>query len=317
MAVEIFENQAKEIEYYSKKGRTKLIKVDKNGTYIFADCTCNRCGGDGIIPYYNYIDGGVCFECGGSGVSEQGATEIKIYTDEYGAKLKAQREAREEKKRQEMLAGSENRRKAWMEKEGFNEDGKTWLFLGNTYEIKEQLKEIGAKFNPILGWHINHEVEGYKTLVCDVIELTEMDYKGDIDYRRSYTPEGGDPEYDSYCFRARVDEMKKEALTNLCRQDGEVVSEYIGNVGDRLDFEAELINCFTFEVPGYLGWETEMMHIYKFKTAEGNIVVWKTTSYLNPYFNDNQTHFIFKGTVKEHSEYKGEKQTVINRPKFM
>lgn len=300
--IEIFANQTKEIEHYSNQKNVHFVKVDKNGTHIFADCTCGRCGGTGIIPYYGHVDGGVCFECGGSGVST--ATEIKIYTDEYGAKLKAQREAREEKKRQKMIEESGEWNKEWMAKEGFNEEGITYIVLGNTYEIKEELKAHGAKFNGILGWHMPN-ADGFDAVAVPMDKVTQHLWNGRLDYDSDYT-----------AVKKFVDKLKDEAEQALKVANGEPVSEYIGNVGDRLEFEADLVGEFTFETPGYMSWETELMHIYKFKTAEGNIVVWKTTSYISEYFEDNVKHFKFKGTVKEHSEYKGEKQTVVNRVKI-
>lgn len=46
------------------------VRTDRNGTRYFANYKCDRCNGKGVIPYYGYIDGGVCFECGGSGRSK-------------------------------------------------------------------------------------------------------------------------------------------------------------------------------------------------------------------------------------------------------
>lgn len=39
----------------------------------------------------------------------------------------------------------------WLEKNGFGADGLTWCVFGDdTYAIKEQLKELGCKFSPLL-----------------------------------------------------------------------------------------------------------------------------------------------------------------------
>ena len=299
--VEYFENQEEMIKSVSRRKNVYLECIDKNGTHVFIDCNCSRCGGDGIIPYFGHVDHGVCFQCGGSGRS--GHTEIKIYTPEYGVKLKARRAAREEKKRQELIAKSGEYNKEWMEREGFNADGITFVVLGNTYEIKDELKAHGAKFNNLLGWHMPN-AEGYDAVPVQIEKITQHLWNGRLDYINDYKEING-----------LVNKLKDEAKQAL--EPRGKVSEHIGNIGDRIDFEADLVNCFTFDVPGYMSWETEIMHIYKFKTAEGNIVVWKTTSYIKEYFEDDVKHFKFKGTVKEHSEYKGEKQTVLNRVKIL
>ena len=300
---EYFENQEQIIEELKNTRRVHFEKVDKNGTHVFVDCTCSRCGGDGIIPYFGHVDHGVCFKCGGSGVG--GNEEIKVYTNEYGAKLKAQRAAREEAKRQKLIAESVEWNKEWMEREGFNAEGITYLVLGNTYEIKDELKAHGAKFNYMLGWHMPN-AEGYDAVPVQMEKITQHLWNGRLDYISNYSE-----------IRELVSKLKDEAEQLPKVKNGEPVSEYVGKVGERLEFEADLVGEFTFETPGYMSWETELMHIYKFKTAEGNIVVWKTTSYIKEYFEDDVKHFTFKGTVKEHSEYKGEKQTVLNRVKIL
>ena len=48
----------------------------------------------------------------------------------------------------------------WLEKHGFNTDGVTYCIYGeDTYAIKDWLKEQGAKYNPILKWHIPNKIE--------------------------------------------------------------------------------------------------------------------------------------------------------------
>lgn len=298
--IEIFENQTREIEYYSKQKNVYFVKVDKNGTHVFADCNCRKCGGTGFIPGYEHVQGGVCFKCEGSGVST--ATEIKIYTDEYGTKLKAQRKAREEKKRQKMIEESGEWNKEWMAKEGFNEEGITYIVLGNTYEIKEQLKSHGAKFNHMLGWHMP-SAEGFDAVPIKIDQVTQHLWNGRLDYMSEYR-----------AVEELVKTLKGEAEQKLKAKNGEHVSEYIGTVGERREFVCTLVGHFCYESSfgGYGYWTDNTMHIYKFKDENGNIIVWNTATYLD----DDKPEYKFRATIKEHSEYKGEKQTVISRPKF-
>ena len=87
-----------------------LIKVDRNGTkYYEGLIECDRCSGKGIYyigvhngqPLPSWVDGGVCFKCGGRGKVE---CKWKEYTQEYLDKLAARRKAREDKWQQEHAA---------------------------------------------------------------------------------------------------------------------------------------------------------------------------------------------------------------------
>lgn len=72
--------------------RIEYIRTDKNGTKIYADWTCPRCGGEGESSMW-LKTGKVCFRCGGSGLRNRPVI-VKEYTDEYAAKLKARRQAK-------------------------------------------------------------------------------------------------------------------------------------------------------------------------------------------------------------------------------
>jgi hypothetical protein len=80
-------------------------------------------------------------------------------------------------------------------------------------------------------------------------------------------------------------------------------SEHVGEVGKRLTFTATLERVFSFDS------DYGAIHIHKFRTAEGSILVWKTGSAM---LNQGKVYTI-KGTVKTHDEYKGEKQTTLSR----
>jgi hypothetical protein len=91
-------------------------------------------------------------------------------------------------------------------------------------------------------------------------------------------------------------------------------SQYVGEVGQRLVFELIYLDTFSFET------EWGVMCIHKFKDANNNIIVWKTGNGLGHY--NKEGDFIspqqgdtikLKGRIKEHSEYKDEKQTVLTR----
>lgn len=91
---------------------------------------------------------------------------------------------------------------------------------------------------------------------------------------------------------------------------------YIGNIGEKLTIKATYLKRFSF--PTYYG----EIQIHKFADEQGNILVWKTSNFVE-HVKDGYYESIPKGSVveikcsvKEHNEYKGEEQTVVVRCKF-
>lgn len=83
-------------------------------------------------------------------------------------------------------------------------------------------------------------------------------------------------------------------------------SNYLGSVGEKISIHfvsgREVACCET---------QFGLLHIYGFKDANGNTVVWKSSS-----SKDIPESGVVTGTVKAHEEYDGIKQTVILRAKF-
>jgi hypothetical protein len=102
-------------------------------------------------------------------------------------------------------------------------------------------------------------------------------------------------------------------------------SEWQFQPKQRKDMTLTLIRESRYERMSYSGWGTETVSIYTMADDEGNCFVWKTTSALGmDVERDNFIDFVaaeigdridMRATVKEHSEYRGIKQTVIVRPK--
>ena len=183
---------------------TRLIRVDKNGTKIYEDWRCARCGGAGGADKWA-LTGWTCFECGGSGLRNKPVI-YKEYTPEHQAKLDAQR-AQE--------------------------------------------------------------------------ELT--------------APKG---------------------------------SEYVGNIGDKIEMSVTFWKMSSYKVQAFGGFydrdepKMQTKYIYSFIDASGNCLIWNTTASLE--YQDAKDHWNqietgsrvkIKGTIKNHSEYKGIKQTELQRCK--
>jgi hypothetical protein len=78
-------------------------------------------------------------------------------------------------------------------------------------------------------------------------------------------------------------------------------SNYIGSVGDRIVFKA-IPKCI-YSTQSQFGY----FYIYKM-VVNNNVVIWNTSKNL-----EDDVEFEFTATIKEHIEYRGEKQTEITR----
>lgn len=91
------------------------------------------------------------------------------------------------------------------------------------------------------------------------------------------------------------------AMTTIKKADNNISSEYLGEVGDKIEFTATPKCVFSGE--GYYG----ISYIYIFETEKG-IAKWTTSKAI-----DVEKESTFKGTIKETTEYNGQKQTVVTR----
>ena len=285
----------------------KLIKVDRNGTkYWSHGCVCQRCGGVGGSDAWAYT-GWTCYECGGSGIGPEIIS--KEYTPEYEAKLAARRAARQAKKDEEAKAKSAEVNREFFERQGFNEEGKIWVVLGKTYEIKEELKENGARwFQAIQRWTFNHKVEKYPTVEISVDDIYFQDHT--FTYRWNYYKRIGDETYS---------QKIQEAESLLAKNDK--TSEWFGEIGKRYELELTYTGYNSWEVT--FGYRTTTQYLHKFKDENGNVYTWKTGDAFFRCTSDSYEpvregeQVLLKATVKEHNDYKGTKQTVLSRCKLV
>lgn len=262
-----------------------------------AKCKCDRCikgvyaagvENGHIKPHPAF--GGVCLKCGGTGVLEK---EIRLYTKaEYDAmkrnsertKVKAQ-----QKKEEQMLAEAEGKKTAWLERNGFDAEGNTYILIGlDTYAIKEELKEKGWKYDSFLRWHTASPA-GYGENV----------YKMHWTEGFSATAWGDMRPIDG--VQAKVDSLINGAKPKS-------TSEWVGEVGKRLyDIPVTLLFVYGFE--GRFGYS----QVVKFADEDENIFTWFTDAEIKIEVGES---CLLTGTVKEHSEYKGEKTTIMTRCKL-
>ena len=92
------------------------------------------------------------------------------------------------------------------------------------------------------------------------------------------------------------------------------ISQFIGTVSEKITTSATFDHTAWFDFK--MGWKEQRMYIHTFKDPDGNVLVWKTSS--NGLGSLNEGDLVqITGTVKEHSTYKDEKQTILHRCKII
>lgn len=269
-----------------------IAKVDEENRKAYIVERCDRCGGTGtyIIPG---IFAGTCFKCNGMGKT---AKWVKAYSEveyeKYLASYERTKERKAEKeaaRKQNLLDNSEANKINALAELGYNpKNPEVYLVVGdNTYAIKDELKAAGCRFERALGWYNTHEIE----IPADY-SLTTVAFDDIFDWN---------PLTKRFSLKEDAKE-KADAAINAAMPES--LSEYVGEVKERLrDLHATLTD--SRQIDGYYGTST----IYTFKVGE-NVFIWLTSSYHDIQIGDN---IILTGTIKDHKEYRGVKQTVLSR----
>lgn len=280
----------------------KLVKIDKNGTRFYEErVVCWKCDGTGSYLHY-----GACWKCQGTGWE---VIKTKEYTPEHEAELEAQRAKREAKKDEKLRSEASADSIKFFKTLGFNEAGYSWAIIGDSYLPKEELKARGFRFDYTFGWHGEHDLENFQT-----IKLSAEDCLIKNEYGAYYA----------------VNNEEANRIINEARdayKKTQSPSDFFGSVGDKIELDLKFV--FEHSIETRFG----KMKIYSFRDSDGNVFVWKSSSFLSiekKIFSADGSRWIYedeyahagdririKATIKAHSEYKDEKQTELTRVKLL
>lgn len=272
----------------------QVDKVDEDAHKVHVFTKCWKCGGTGQYAWF-----GTCFSCNGSGYHSKW---VKGYTeDEYEKYVAAQEKAKAKRvekaiaKQEDLKANSEVNKKALLEKFGFDvENPMVYLVAGgNTYNIKDELKTRGARYNAVFNWYFTKETEvpeGYKLVTVKFDDV-----------------------YDWNPLTKRIDfkeDAKKIADAAKAQATPSSLSEFVGDIKERMrDLEVTLTDARAVSS----AYGTSIM--FTFKQGE-NILVWFTSCPPNDEDAVIGHKYLLTGTVKDHKVYEGVKQTYLNRCKL-
>lgn len=111
--------------------------------------------------------------------------------------------------------------------------------------------------------------------------------------------------YMPVAFKKDLERRERDAARNADHESAVKNSEFVGGIGERLTVATKKAELVT-------SWETQFgwTSLYKFVDNDGNVFVWYASREIN--VADGMK---IVGTVKDHKEYNGVKQTVLTRCK--
>ena len=179
--------------------------------------------------------------------------------------------------------------------------------LGDTYAIREDLKAAGAKFSYNLGWHFPEPNSDYATREITKDTIVFQNEEETVTVLRELPNGMLDWPYDVYYLQEYVKRLQEEYKASLMPE-----TKFFGELGQKVELTLALDRRSFFDTQ----WGSTA--IYAFTDAEGHHFIWKTASWPDALTKVNEgDSIVLKGTIKEHNEYKGCKQTVLTRCKIV
>lgn len=270
---------------------------------------CGMCDNhSGFRSGYAHVMGGICFHCNGGGIHslyaetlEDAQKKVRRATARRNTEARKQEErmakvAEEKAEYRALNAGQIDRVTAWLESRNLLEPMFIWDGNDDTYHAAQQTYD-----NARGDWYDRRDasVDGYAiNLISDILNSVEYaDAKKRPNAERWATCEKF----------MRQFEGKEEA-----RRAEQESSRYAGEEGEKITITGKIIAAFDADTT--FGFKTVYRTGYIIKGTgdyAGITLKW-IASGAGQYKVDKGTEGTFTGKVKELSEYKGVKQTVVN-----
>ena len=165
-------------------------------------------------------------------------------------------------------------------------DGYITIFKGNTYPHKDWLKANGARFTKLFNWSFASNVEWPEDELPEDLEPLQVPWEA-VSANDHLRPEAE--------VRTYIESLMYEPSDSV----------FVGEIGERIEETLTVTKAVTLE--SYYG--TSIMHIME--NEDGNVFVWITKAKNYP----EGKIVTLRGTIKDHKEYKGTKQTILTRCK--
>ena len=178
---------------------------------------------------------------------------------------------------------------------------------------------IGSHNGQLVAAHPDHgtcyKCNGTGKVMSKWIERTP-EYQAKLDARRKAKQDAWEAKQKAEYERIRKEEEALRQAEEARIKAQKALSQYVGEIGQRMTITGTFVKTAWFKVQSFSGFGEDTMYIHTFKDADGNVLVWKTGRGLGDINVAEGDQVQIKGTVKQHSEYKDEKQTVLTRCKI-
>lgn len=111
----------------------------------------------------------------------------------------------------------------------------------------------------------------------------------------------------------RFAELKVKRDAEIAEQKAK--SQHLGVASEKIELTVIVEKILEIDAPKFSRYDRDYADLYLMKDEAGNRIVLKTKAYYNQ-INEGDTLKI-KAVIKAHTEYKGEKQTIIQRMKLV
>lgn len=165
---------------------------------------------------------------------------------------------------------------------------------------------------------ICHKCLGKGKVLSKWIERTP-EYQAKLDAKREakWAKIRAEQEAEYEKIRAEREERERKEAEERAAEEARIkaekaISQYVGEVGERIERKVTLKKRAYWDAK--IGWKEITMYALTFKDEQGNALVWKTQN--GSYDFNEGDQLILTGTIKNHSEYRDEKQTELQRCKL-
>ncbi len=173
--------------------------------------------------------------------------------------------------------------------------------------------------NPVLSPHdggVCWKCLGTGKVAGKWIERTP-EYQAKLDAKREAREKAKQEAWEAEQAKINAERAEREAREKAEREAEEArikaekaISKHVGQIGEKVEIKGSYVRSGSWEQRAFGGYGMTTMYVHTFKDADGNVLVWKTQNGVDLNYGEN---VVIKGTVKNHSEYKDEKQTELTR----
>ena len=156
---------------------------------------------------------------------------------------------------------------------------------------------------------------GKGVVMAKWIERTP-EYQAKLDARRQARHEAAAAKREAEEAERKAQEKAEKEAREAEIKARKAISQHVGDIGEKLEIEATYQYSGQWEQKAFNGYGTDHMYAHIFKDAAGNVLTWKTQKAL-PQEIEEGNRVSLRGTVKDHTEYKDEKQTALIRCKVV